>query len=63
MNSAINKEQNPRAPLASAAREAMEALNVEASHLHIWLRSVRGAGKRNWRPAARLRRAGWPLRN
>jgi gentisate 1,2-dioxygenase len=49
MNSAINKEQNPRAPLASAAREAMEALNVEASHLHIWLRTQANApAQRPW---------------
>ena len=38
-----------RAPLASAAREMMEALNVEAAPLNIWLRTQANApAQRPW---------------
>ncbi len=38
-----------KAPLASSAREAMEALNLEAAHLNIWLRTQANApAQRPW---------------
>jgi gentisate 1,2-dioxygenase len=42
-------ENHARAPLASAAREMMEALNVEAAPLNIWLRTQANApAQRPW---------------
>ena len=52
-------ETHSRAPLASAAREMMEALNVEAAPLNIWLRTQANApSQRPWFKDTELSSAG-----
>ncbi|HEY8578967.1 MAG TPA: cupin domain-containing protein [Beijerinckiaceae bacterium] len=52
-------EHKTRAPLASGAREMMEALNVEAAPLNIWLRTQANApAQRPWMKETGLEAAG-----
>ena len=52
-------QTHARAPLASAAREMMEALNVEAAPLNIWLRTQANApSQRPWFKDTELSSAG-----
>jgi gentisate 1,2-dioxygenase len=55
----MTQAPHARAPLASAAREKMEALNVEAAHLNIWLRTQANApAQRPWLKETELGAAG-----